>query len=72
MYRITVMNSGVEAKDAEVNKVFMLRRISLCLQGAQRGAYSLYVTLCATPKTQGKISKMDNLFASASLGGWRK
>jgi DNA invertase Pin-like site-specific DNA recombinase len=39
-------------RDLEKIKLRDLRRIVLRLQGAPRGAYSLYVTLGATPKTE--------------------
>jgi hypothetical protein len=41
-----------EVRDLEKIKLRDLRRIGLRLQGAPKGAYSLYVTLGATPKTE--------------------
>ncbi len=44
-----------------------LRRILVRLQGAPMGAYCLYVTFGATPKTGQKTSKMVDLFISEAL-----
>jgi hypothetical protein len=39
-----------------------LRRIFVCLQGAQRGGIASYETLCATPQAGEKTSKMLTFF----------
>jgi len=44
-----------------------LRRILVRLQGAPKGAYCLYVTFGATPKTGQKTSKHVDLFISEAL-----
>jgi hypothetical protein len=44
-----------------------LRRILVRLQGAPQGAYCLYVTFGATPKTGQKTSKIVDLFISEAL-----
>jgi len=44
-----------------------LRRILVRIQGALRGAYSLSVSLNATPNTGQKTSKMGALFLATSL-----
>jgi hypothetical protein len=44
-----------------------LRRILVRLQGAPMGAYCLYVTFGATPKTGQKTSKIVDLFVSEAL-----
>ena len=48
-----VDEQGDRDKGLSINNSIVLRRISFRIQGAERGAYSLYVTLSATQKTEG-------------------
>ena len=58
----------VTGKGLSVNNLDISRRISICLQGADRRAYLLYVSLSATQQAGRKTSEMSKLFMDKSLG----
>jgi hypothetical protein len=49
------------SKEPKTNNLYGLRRIFVCLQGAERGVSPSYVTLSATQQAGGKTSKMVTL-----------